>query len=476
MLAGASDILPNEICERLWAEAANTATDLDGILVGPGETVDSTTKFFGKGYKSNILSTKIFGEECIVANAKTVNTKIEPRGRKLNWVGYAKDHPVGTYRLFNPASKKIVVSRDVTFLRDLSKQGASRRAKLEKAQDQENAPTQPIADQLVHNSVGQLDSIVEEDDGEEDEESDLESLPSLLHEVSSSSSESESSSSDSDSDGEVDSDEESMPDLIPPDEQESSSSDDSSDEEPNYNSRRSSGYNLRSKSRAKQNRQSRRKSAKISAERKTKRRRAARRARKHVQSVREVWYPYFGDETIKEPEKSKSDSLPRSKPRTSGLTRALRNLDTSYNPEARKLLKRHESQSQTRQRTSSVEPVQKQTAVVEPVPQVTSEVIPDNANVETGREEIADVSLTKAIIGTSMMELIAVAKNETDQPTQDKPSTDYIEPKSFDQAWNHPDPEQRHKWREAIGKEYNDMKKHRVWRLIKRRDMPSGRR
>ena len=95
MLAGTSDILPNEIRECLWAEAANTATNLDGILVGPGETVNSTTKFFGKGYKSNILSTKIFGEECIVANAKTVNTKIDPRGQKMNWVGYAKDHPVG---------------------------------------------------------------------------------------------------------------------------------------------------------------------------------------------------------------------------------------------------------------------------------------------------------------------------------------------------------------------------------------------
>ena len=141
------------------------------------------------------------------------------------------------------------------------------------AQEQENAPTQPISDQLVHNSVGPLDSIAEEDDGEEDEESDLDSLPSL-HEVSSSSSESESLSSDSDSDGEVDSDEESdsMPALIPSDEQENSCSDDSSDEElSNNNSRRSSRYNLHSKSRAKhQNRQSRRKSAKISAERKEK--------------------------------------------------------------------------------------------------------------------------------------------------------------------------------------------------------------
>ena len=66
---------------------------------------------------------------------------------------------------------------------------------------------------------------------------------------------------------------------------------------------------------------------------------------------------------------------------------------------------------------------------------MTTEVILNDTNAETGREEIADVSLTKAIIGTSsMMELIAVAKNETDQPTQDKPSTDYIEPKTFDQA------------------------------------------
>ena len=79
---------------------------------------------------------------------------------------------------------------------------------------------------------------------------------------------------------------------------------------------------------------------------------------------------------------------------------------------------------------------------------MTTEVIPDDTSAETGREEIADVSLTKAIIGTSVMELIAVAKNETYQPTQDKPSTDFIEPKTFDQAWNHADPEQRHKWRE----------------------------
>jgi len=61
MWAGASDVLPTEDCNCLWAEEANTATNLDSILVGPGKSVDSTTKFFGKGYRSNIISAKIFG-------------------------------------------------------------------------------------------------------------------------------------------------------------------------------------------------------------------------------------------------------------------------------------------------------------------------------------------------------------------------------------------------------------------------------
>ncbi len=33
------------------------------------------------------------------------------------------------------------------------------------------------------------------------------------------------------------------------------------------------------------------------------------------------------------------------------------------------------------------------------------------------------------------------------------------EPRTFQEAWNHPDPEQCMKWREAIRKEFADMKK-----------------
>ena len=50
------------------------------------------------------------------------------------------------------------------------------------------------------------------------------------------------------------------------------------------------------------------------------------------------------------------------------------------------------------------------------------------------------------------------------------------DPITFREAWDHPDPEERKKWREAIRKEFHDMNKRGVWRYIKRRDVPGNRR
>ena len=54
--------------------------------------------------------------------------------------------------------------------------------------------------------------------------------------------------------------------------------------------------------------------------------------------------------------------------------------------------------------------------------------------------------------------------------------TEYLEPNSFDGAWNHTDVVQRDKWREAIKKEFGDMNRRKVWRKMKRRDLPDNRR
>ena len=52
----------------------------------------------------------------------------------------------------------------------------------------------------------------------------------------------------------------------------------------------------------------------------------------------------------------------------------------------------------------------------------------------------------------------------------------FNDPTSFDEAWNHPDPFQRMKWREAILKEFKKMNEQKVWKKIKGSEMPSGRR
>ena len=52
----------------------------------------------------------------------------------------------------------------------------------------------------------------------------------------------------------------------------------------------------------------------------------------------------------------------------------------------------------------------------------------------------------------------------------------YEEPKTFQDAYHHPDPLQREKWRTAIKKEFADMHNRNVWRNFKRRDMPANRR
>jgi len=50
------------------------------------------------------------------------------------------------------------------------------------------------------------------------------------------------------------------------------------------------------------------------------------------------------------------------------------------------------------------------------------------------------------------------------------------EPRNFQAAWNHTDPEKRAKWREAINKEFQDMNSRKVWKVIDRKDMPKDRR
>ena len=49
-------------------------------------------------------------------------------------------------------------------------------------------------------------------------------------------------------------------------------------------------------------------------------------------------------------------------------------------------------------------------------------------------------------------------------------------PKTFNGAWNHPEPFQRKQWRSAINKEFQKMNLNKVWTKVLRSSIPEGRR
>ena len=101
----------------LWAEATNTAMLLENNLITLNRTLSPFQQFFGKRKKYVVTYVQKFGEMCIITyKNNTHQAKLANHGTPSIWVGYAKNHSAATYQIFNPKTKKIILTRDVTFL------------------------------------------------------------------------------------------------------------------------------------------------------------------------------------------------------------------------------------------------------------------------------------------------------------------------------------------------------------------------
>jgi hypothetical protein len=59
-------------------------------------------------------SAKTFGEMVVVANRNNVEAKLDDYGKTCIWLGYAKDHAIETYRVYNTKTNKMSLTIDVT--------------------------------------------------------------------------------------------------------------------------------------------------------------------------------------------------------------------------------------------------------------------------------------------------------------------------------------------------------------------------
>ena len=101
---------------KLWMEAAATATKLDNILHNKGEQ-SPYKKFYNEdpAYEKHL---RTFGEVGVVAlyPGESIKAKLDDRGIKCMFLGYAASHAGNVYRMWNLRTKQVIVTRDIKWL------------------------------------------------------------------------------------------------------------------------------------------------------------------------------------------------------------------------------------------------------------------------------------------------------------------------------------------------------------------------
>jgi len=171
--------LEKPLRQCLLDECANIATQLANHIIPPKGNTSPFHQFFGKGVKSCIDSTKTFGEMCIVANRQQIKAKFDDRGKPCIWLGYAKNHAAGTYRVLNTLTEKVNLTRDVTFLQKSYGNWVDDQEKLTSISNSSDEDDDEDEDELP--PLVPPGNYVSDDEDESDEEDEEEGQNSSFH-------------------------------------------------------------------------------------------------------------------------------------------------------------------------------------------------------------------------------------------------------------------------------------------------------
>jgi len=102
-------VMPN----YFYVEAVTCGVYL--INRSPTRSVPNTTPIEAwSGFKPNMQHLKVFGLITYAHVPKAARSKLDDKSMKTIFIGYKH----GVYKLYNPMTKKVIVSRDVTFSED----------------------------------------------------------------------------------------------------------------------------------------------------------------------------------------------------------------------------------------------------------------------------------------------------------------------------------------------------------------------
>ena len=148
-----SMIKARELLNQFWAEAVATAMYL--LNLSPTKAVPNRTPYEAwRGVKPRVSHLKVFG--CIAyTTVKSSHHKLDEKSEKCIFVGYSLQSKA--YRLYNPISGKIIISRDVIFNEEASWNWSIKEdGKLGLfLVDLENAKSEPASQELLGDNSSQ---------------------------------------------------------------------------------------------------------------------------------------------------------------------------------------------------------------------------------------------------------------------------------------------------------------------------------
>ena len=106
--------ITDEMRGYLWVEAANTATNLENALVYEKADKSSYENFWNK-QPDYTRYLRRFGEMAVIKVHSKIKGKLKDKGKTVMLVGYSSNSSPGTYRFYDPKTKKTNISRDVTW-------------------------------------------------------------------------------------------------------------------------------------------------------------------------------------------------------------------------------------------------------------------------------------------------------------------------------------------------------------------------
>jgi hypothetical protein len=106
--------LPLTLRHRLWAEAANHATDLINGICTSSNTTPPHQQFFGKNADFTHLNP--FGELTVLVISANIKSKILNKGFLGLYLCRAPDDDIGTNKFYNLGTQKVILSRDGKFM------------------------------------------------------------------------------------------------------------------------------------------------------------------------------------------------------------------------------------------------------------------------------------------------------------------------------------------------------------------------